>query len=490
MTNSTSINTLIASISKLERNSASLSPDKDNRYDLLEATRHYSDSFLDSLPHQLAYCATDDKGIGIYQASIREEPRPYQELLDLLSKHVDRPGINPASAGFLGYIPGGGLYTSSLGDYLADITNRFAGIFFASPGAVRMETMLLDWMRDLVGYPNDTTGGSLTSGGSIANLVGIVTARDAIGLKARNFERAVVYLTKQAHHCVSKAIRLAGMAECILNYVAMDDHYRMDPEALKNAVRLDRKKNLIPWLVIASAGTTDTGVVDPMEAIGDVCDHESLWLHVDGAYGAFFVLCEEGRKTLRGMDRSHSMVMDPHKTLFLPYGTGAILVKDRKPLYNTHYYRPNYMQDTLNSQEELSPADLSPELTKHFRGLRLWVPLLLHGLAPFRAALEEKLLLARYFHQKMSELSGFELGPYPELSVVTFRYVPEQGDVNTFNKKLIQAVQEDGRVFLSSTMLDDHFTLRIAVVVHRTHLETIDLTIQILQEKVRELERR
>ena len=179
--------------------------------------------------------------------------------------------------------------------------------------------------------------------------------------------------------------------------------------------------------------------------------------------------------------------MDPHKTLFLPYGSGAVLVKDRKPLLDSHYYHANYMQDALRSRDELSPADLSPELTKHFRGLRLWIPLLLHGLAPFRAALEEKLLLARYFHQRMSELPGFELGPYPELSVVTFRYVPKQGDVNAFNEKLVQAVQEDGRVFLSSTMLDGRFTLRVAVVVHRTHLETIDLTIEILQEKVREL---
>ncbi len=241
MTSPTSIDGLVDSIRKLERASTSLDPDKATRDDLVEATRDYGDAFLDSLPRQLAYCTTDDKGSGIYDATIGDEPRPYRELLDLIAEHVDRPGLNPASGGHLGYIPGGGIYASSLGDYLADVTNRYAGIFFASPGAVRTENLLLDWMRELVGYPKETTGGNLTSGGSIANLVGVVTARDAVGLKARDFDRVVVYMTEQAHHCVAKAIRVAGMTECVLNYVAMDEHYRMEPEALEKAVRSDRE---------------------------------------------------------------------------------------------------------------------------------------------------------------------------------------------------------------------------------------------------------
>jgi glutamate/tyrosine decarboxylase-like PLP-dependent enzyme len=352
-----------------------------------------------------------------------------------------------------------------------------------------MENMLLEWMQDLVGYPRETAAGNLTSGGSIGNLVGIVAARDACGIRSRDVETTAVYSTDQVHHSVQKALRIAGLGEAVMRSVPLDPGYRMRVDALETMIAEDRKRKLRPFLVVASAGTTDTGVVDPIEEIAQVCEREGLWLHVDAAYGGFFLLCEEGRKAVGRLDGSHSIVMDPHKTLFLPYGSGAVLVRDRSALLASHHYSAHYMQDALRSRDELSPADLSPELTKHFRGLRLWLPLLLHGLAPFRAALEEKLLLARYFHERLSEHPGFEVGPYPELSVVIFRYLPKAGDADALNRRLVEAVQRDGRVFLSSTILDGRFTLRCAVASFRTHLDTIDLALEVLTEQVRRLER-
>jgi glutamate/tyrosine decarboxylase-like PLP-dependent enzyme len=430
---------------------------------------------------------TEDKGIGIYDTPLSEEPIDIEAALAILKHEVDRPGLNPASPGHLAYIPGGGLFASAPADYLASVTNRYSGVFFASPGAVRMENMLLDWLAEMVGYPK-TAAGNLTSGGSIANLIGIVTARDACGVKARDYEKLVAYLTHQTHHSLEKALRLAGLGEAVERLVPVDSSYRMDPEALEKAIRKDKREGLIPWLITASAGTTDTGVVDPFPAIGDIAEKYDLWLHIDGAYGAFFALCEEGRKVLEGMDRSHSIIMDPHKGLFLPYGSGAVLVKDRQKLLDSHTYTASYMQDTLAVQDELSPADLSPELTKHFRGLRLWLPLMLHGIAPFRAALEEKLWLARYFHQEMQAVAGFEVGPYPDLSVVTFRYVPREGDPNEFNRRLTEEITRDGRILLSSTILEDRFVLRLTVLCFRSHLDTIDMVIEILKEKVQLLE--
>jgi len=239
--------------------------------------------------------------------------------------------------------------------------------------------------------------------------------------------------------------------------------------------------------VIASAGTTDVGAVDPLQEIGEIAKQHNLWYHIDGAYGAFFILVEKCKELLKGMELSDSIVMDPHKGLFLPYGLGTVLVKDKQKLHKAHYYDANYMQDAkTNSEEILSPAELSPELTKHFRGMRLWLPLKLMGLKPFRACLEEKLWLTKYFHQKVQEL-GFEAGPEPELSVSTYRYVPEHGDANSFNEKLIKEIHKDGRVFLSSTMLDGKFTLRMAALSFRTHLDTIDLALEMLQEKVKKL---
>ena len=447
----------------------------------------YTEDFLERIGDIPTFVGTHDGGIGLLADPIGEGPADLEKLLALVRDNVDRPGLNPASGGHLGYIPGGGLYHSALGDYMADIANRFAGVNFGSPGAVRMENMLLDWMRDVVGYPAGTVG-NLTSGGSIANLIGIVAARDESGIRAADFARSVIYLTEQAHHSVDKAIRIAGLGEAVLRYVATDERHRMSADDLEKSITTDLETGLIPLVIISAAGTTDAGAVDPLAAIGEIAARHKIWHHVDGAYGAFFALCDEGKKVLGGMEKSDSLVMDPHKGLFLPYGTGAILVKNARRLLESFHYQANYMQDAIRDEGSPSPADLSPELTKHFRGLRVWLPLKLHGLAPFRAGLSEKILLARYFHARLQEIGGFETGPIPDLSVVTYRYVPRRGDPNAFNERLVGEVHKDGRVFLSSTMLRGRFTLRLAVLSFRTHLDTIDLTIDILKEKAKMIE--
>jgi len=479
---------MLDQIARLENIARRLEPAGSERSTLVDAVVQYADRFLETIYDVPAYVVTEEKGMGILDSPIGETPLKIDAVLDLLKRNVDKPGLNPASGGHLGYIPGGGIYYSALADYLADVTNRYAGVFFAGPGAVRMENLLTDWMAEIVGYPN-SAGGNLTSGGSIANLAGIVAARDASGLKSRDIERSTIYLTHQAHHSVDKAIRIAGLKESLLRYVPMDQNHRMSADALERSIVEDGKQGFIPWLIIASAGTTDTGAVDPLDAIAGIARAHGLWFHIDGAYGAFFVLCEEGKNILRGMEKSDSLVMDPHKGLFLPYGSGAVLVREKKRLYDAFWYQANYLQDARCSSDELSPADLSPELTKHFRGLRLWLPLKLLGIAPFRAALEEKLLLARYFYERIREVPGFEVGCYPDLSVVTFRYVPKHGDPNAFNEKLIQAVQRDGRVFLSSTLLGGTFVLRVAILCFRTHRQTIELTIDILREQVKRIEK-
>ena len=211
----------------------------------------------------------------------------------------------------------------------------------------------------------------------------------------------------------------------------------------------------------------------------------NLWYHIDGAYGGFFILTEYGKQALKGIELSDSVVLDPHKGLFLPYGLGMVLVRNRQALMDSQYYKANYMQDALSADEELSPADLSPELTKHFRGLRLWLPLQLLGLKPFRACLEEKIMLARYFYSEVKKM-GFEMGPYPDLSVASYRFIPKTGDANAFNKRMMEEMVKDGRVFISSTMLEDRFMLRLAVLSFRTHLSTINILLEQLREKTKD----
>ena len=474
-------------IKRLERIARRLEPSSEARAEMTGRVFDYATGFLDKIYEVPVFVWENYKGTGIHDSPIGEDPISIEDALRLIRQNVDRPGLNPASGGHLGYIPGGGVYPASLGDYLADVTNNFAGVYFVAPGAVRMEHMLIKWMADLIGYPQ-TAGGDLTSGGSIANFAGVVTARDAHDLKARDFDRAVVYLTDQIHHSVTKGLRVAGLGECIVRHVDLDDRCRMMPDALERAIAKDKNLGLIPWMVCASAGTTDTGVVDPLDDIGTIAEQQGLWYHVDGAYGAFFLLCDYGKKLMGGIDKADSIVMDPHKGLFLPYGCGAIVVKERTKLQAAYSYQASYMQDADSAADEYSPADHSLELTRHYRGLRLWLPLKLFGVAPFRACLEEKLFLARHFHEEIQKIDGFEAGPFPDLSVVTYRYVPKKGDPNEFNQRLVRAVQKDGRVFLTSTLIDGKFVLRLAVLSFRTHLDRVNMALEVLQEKVKLLE--
>lgn len=346
---------------------------------------------------------------------------------------------------------------------------------------------LVNWLVGVVGYPAGTAGGDLTSGGSIANLSAVVAAREAHNLRSADVPRHVIYLSRQSHHSVRKALRLAGLAECVHRVIDVDERWRMDTDALSAAIDADRAEGLAPWLIVATAGSTDAGAVDPLTPIAELAAAEGLWLHVDAAYGGAFLLCDEGRRILAGIERSDSTIIDPHKGLFLPFGNGAVLVRDRDRLAAANRYRADYMQDAFRPDVELSPADLSPELTRPFRGLRLWLPLKLFGLAPFRAALEEKLLLARYFHERLGALPGWEVGPSPDLSVVTYRYLPARGDADAFNRRLVAAVQNDGKTFISSTQLNGRFTLRLAVLNFRTHLADIELVLERLQHHARRL---
>ena len=444
----------------------------------------YGREFLEKVPNLPTYESKDNSQI-LEQMPISETPRTLEECIQNLKQSVDFSGINPTSPGHMGYIPGGGLPVSALGDYLAALTNRYSGVYYASPGAVRMENMLLEWIAKEIDYPL-SSGGNLTSGGSIAGLIAVTTARKAHDLKARDFEKCVVYTTAYTHHSVTKAIGIIGMEECITRTIATDAHYRMQPQALQQAIRNDKKAGHIPWLVVSTAGNTDTGMVDPLQEIGEIAQQQGVWHHIDAAYGGFFALVEECKQNaLQGLSQSDSIVLDPHKGLFLPYGSGAVLIKNRKQMKAAHSYQANYMQDA--DLRETSPADVSPEFSRHFRGLRLWLPLQIFGVQAFRDALEEKILLARYFYREIQKVQGFEVGPYPDLSIVIFRYVPPRGDANEFNKKLIKKIQNSRCIFLTSTLVDEKFVLRLAVLSIRTHMEHIDKLIQMLKKYVRKI---
>jgi len=466
-------------INKLEQLARLLESSMNQRREAREKADAYIDDFLQNLPQMHGYSTGRLEKLESFQ--IEEGGKSIDSILDVLASEVDRIGINPASGRHLGYIPGGGLWASSIGDQLAAITNRYAGIAFSSPGAVKIEDHVIKWMVSVIGYP-DNAYGNLTSGGSTANLIAIKAARDHRKINSGNITKAVIYMTEQVHHCVHKAIHTTGLHEAELHLIPMNGKFQMDADELETQVLEDDSNGLAPFLVIASAGTTDTGAIDPLDRIGSVCEKLKIWFHVDVAYGGFFMLVDSMKKKLKGIERSDSIVLDPHKTMFIPFGSGAVLLRDRNILLASNSYRANYMKDTFDV-EEINPADTGIELSRHNRSLRMWLPLQLYGIGPLRAALEEKLLLCEYFDKQIRRL-GFETAVSPELSISVFRW-PADKD-NSVNQRLIALVHSNGRVFLSSTVIDGRLWLRCAIICHRTHRFEIDLALQMISEKIDE----
>lgn len=465
-----------AALEALAAQAAPLEPGPEARSAQMAQAFGHAQGFWDGLAEGRSYRDRDEAFAIRLDPEFRDEERTPEEALGYLAACVDAPGITTASPRFMGYIPGGGLFHSALGDFLAAASNKYAGFASAAPGAVRMENALLAWLAEVVGYPAQAAG-TLTSGGSIANLTAIVAARDARDPDGGG----AVYSTEFVHHCVDKALHIAGRGRAPHRRIATDASHRMQADSLAEALERDKGEGVRPWLVIASAGTVDTGAVDPLPEIADLCARHGAWLHVDGAYGGLFMLCPEGREKLAGIERADSLALDPHKTMFLPYGTGAALVRDGQRLKNAFSATAAYLEPLGPSSVGPEPADMSAELTRHFRGLRLWLPLQLAGVAAFRAAQSEKIGLARYFHARLAEMEGWDAGPAPDLSVVAFRYLPPRGEADSFNDALLRRIQEEGRVFLSGTRIGGASYLRCAVLSFRTHLEHIDDTLAALE---------
>ena len=467
------IDKLRSEIEALREQTRPLEPDADQRRVIGERSLEHVLAYWDQVETAPSNRPWSEVFSQRLDPEFAEEGREPDQVLDYVRACIDAPGFATTSPRFMAYIPGGALPYSAFGDLLAAASNKYSGFASASPGAVRIENACAAWLANVIGYPSGASG-TLTSGGSTANLTAVVAAREAKDPEGGG----AVYVTRFAHYCIDKALHIAGRGRSPRRVIATDDAYRMSVEALEQALEEDKRNGVRPWLVVASAGTVDTGAIDPLPEIAELCRRHSAWFHVDGAYGGLFALCDRVR--LRGIEQADSVALDPHKTLFLPYGTGAALVRDGKLLQEAFSASADYIRPLGESEVGPSPADLSPELTRHFRAMRLWLPLQIAGVAAFRAAQAEKLALARYFRARLSQIDGWDAGPSPDLSVVAFRYLPKSGDVDDFNERLIHHIQQEGRIMLSGTRIDGSFRLRCAILSFRTHIEHIDDAIDAL----------
>jgi len=410
-----------------------------------------------------------------------EGPAALDDTLALLFERAVPKSYNTAGPGYLAYIPGGGLFASAVAAFIASSVNRYVGVWAAAPALAQLEANVVRWFGDLVGYPSGA-GGILTSGGSLANFSAIVMAR--VARLPEDFLDGRLYVSEQAHHSVKKAALLAGFPARAVRAVATDACFRMDVGALGEAVAADRAAGLRPFLVVASAGTTNTGAVDDLPAIADLARREQIALHVDAAYGGFFLLTERGRRALRGIERADSVVLDPHKGLFLPYGSGALVVRDASALRRAHSVPADYMPETQHDPERPDFCELSPELSRDFRGLRAWLPLKLHGAAAFRRALDEKLDLARWACDALRALPSVEIVAEPELSLFAFRLVrggAAPAALDALNRRWLAAVNGRQRVHLSGTVLNGRFVLRMCVLSFRTHRDRVQQAVEDLR---------
>ncbi len=440
---------------------------------------------LASLPRQPA--AHSEGGAALARSLVEPMPatgRPGQGLRDLLFDRVIPCSFNTAGPGYLAYIPGGGLPHSAVADLICGAVNRYVGVFEAAPGLAQLEANVVRWFADLAGYPREARG-VLTTGGSLANFSAIVAARrDRL---PENFFQGRMYVSDQAHHSLQKAAMLAGFPAANVRSIPTDPEFRIRVDALARAVAEDRTAGWRPFLVAGNAGTTNTGAVDDFVALADLCAKERLWLHADAAYGGFFLLTGEGRRRLAGIERSDSLVLDPHKGLFLPYGTGALLVRDGETLRRAHAISADYMP---RSQEDRDLPDfhlLSPELSRGMRGLRVWLPLQMHGIGPFRANLEEKLALARWAAAELRTIPGVEILAEPQLSIVAFRLAPpglSEAERDEHNRAFLDRINARQRVFLTGTRLCGRFAIRICVLSFRTHRDRMEAALEDIRASV------
>jgi aromatic-L-amino-acid decarboxylase len=449
-----------------------LEPSSAQRMSLGSRVLDFLDEWLDrrnSAP--ASWPRTDERLIEELLREPGEDGRELESLLEAVGRATET-GFDTAGGGFMSYIPSGGLYTAALGALLGSVTNQYTGGAHASPGMTAIEESVIRWMTGLFGLPT-SAGGVLVSGGSIANLIAVVTARSRFG---DDFRDGVIYTSTHGHHSIQKAARIAGISTARITLVDTDERRRLDAQSLERCIAQDSRRGLRAMMVVANAGTTDTGAIDPLHACADIAADAGAWFHADAAYGGFFQLTERGRARLSGIERADSITIDAHKSLFLPFGVGGLLMRDPAAVAEAHEGAGAYMQD-IATGDLPHYMEMGPELTRPNRGLQVWLALNLHGVRPFRDELDRMLDLSDRMAVALGSVPGIEVLDAPQLSIVAFR--ARSGDAAT--RAILDALLASEEVHVSSTTIDGHLYGRFALLSQRTSDAVVDRAIDIVR---------
>ncbi|HSW30686.1 MAG TPA: aminotransferase class I/II-fold pyridoxal phosphate-dependent enzyme [Longimicrobiales bacterium] len=452
-----------------------------------EAMRELGQAALDALLRRAHGLAEDVPWRGADRSDLepllREPPpedgRPPLDVLEralddvlAVAGRVDHPR-------FFAFVPSSPTWPGVIADFLGAGFNTFQGTWLESAGPSQVELVVIDWFRAWVGYP-EGAGGLFTSGGSAASLDALVAAREAAGAP----ERPAVFMSDQSHSALERAARIVGVRPAGIRRVPSDDAFRIRLGDLEDAIAGARGEGFSPIAVCANAGATSTGSVDPIEEMADLCAREGIWLHVDGAYGGFAVITEEGRALFRGLERADSIVLDAHKWLFQPFEAGCLLVRDVRTLERAFRVLPEYLQDTRLGMEHVNFADRGLQLTRSFRALKVWMSIQTFGMAAFRAAVGRGMEFAARAGEHVRASRTLELMAPPSLGVVCFRVNPGglgEAALEELNESVQARVVRSGAAMMSSTRLRGIYALRLCILTHRTTWADVEETLKAIE---------
>ena len=446
-------------------------------YQAIDAIVDHFDTQNDKNPVSIASRAEMDH---LFLETAPENSTKASDILNFVLEEV-LPNSNivthPKSYSF---VPGPSNYVSVIGDILATGFNVFAGGWVGSPAAAELEIVTMNWLLKLFKFPSKKGGGIFTSGGSMANLTALVTARRQ--RCGDDFSKAIIYMSDQAHSSNIKAIRVLGFKKEQIRIIPTDLEFKMAINKLKNAIAKDKLEGLFPFCIIASAGTTNTGTVDPLNAIAAICKKEHIWFHIDGAYGGAAILSQFGKKALSVIEKADSLTIDPHKWMFQPYEMGCLLVRNHKWLSETFSEKPEYLRDIEGNASEINFYDHGIQLTRRFRALKLYMSVKTFGLAAFRKAIDYNITLAEQVENKLRESVNWEVISPATLAVINFRFHPinsnlTEKQIDHLNQYISEGVVKSKEALLVTTILQNQVVLRMCLINPRTTLQDVQDTL-------------
>lgn len=418
--------------------------------------------------------------ISLFDQGPPENGRDPNEILTQLKRDVLPNNLHVDHPRFFAFVPGPNNFVSVMADALAAGFNIFNGTWFGGSAAAALEVGVIRWLCRTCGLPS-AAGGLFVSGGSVANVTGLMAARHAM-LQDR-VEGATIYFSDQTHSSVERALRVIGFSRAQIRKLESDQNFRLSIQSVRAAIAEDRAKGLRPFCIVANAGTTNTGAVDPLSELAELSAAEELWLHVDGAFGAASILSERGRAKLTGLERADSLTLDPHKWLFQSFECGCVLVRDAALLKSAFQIKADYLRDVYREIEEINPCDYGIQLTRSFRALKVWLSLQTFGLAAFRQAITRGFELAEIAERELRARKGWEILSPAQMATVCFRF----GKSDDLQTKLVDELMQDGYALLTSTTLRGAVALRLCTINPRTTEQDIIGTVERLDQLARQL---